>query len=134
MNWGSERLRVIRWVLYGQAGMVLVVSLLGWVHGPLAAKSAVLGGLTCFVPSCWFAFRAFRHSGARAVTKIVQSFYAGAAGKMVMTVVLFGSVFALVKPIHAGAVFAGYAGVQVMNWLVPLLVAQLDSKRKRIKN
>jgi len=65
---------------------------------------------------------------------IAQSFYAGASGKMMLTIVAFGCVFALVKPINALAVLAGFAGVVVVNWVVPLVVANLDSKRKRIKN
>ena len=127
-------MRAVRWVLVGQAGMVCVVGLAGWLFGPLNGKSAVLGGLICFLPTCWFALRAFRHAGARSSTEIVRSFYAGAAGKMVMTVVLFGFLFAYVKPISALAVFAGFAGVSVMNWLGPILVAQLESKRNRNEN
>ena len=132
--WGTERMRAVRWILAGQAGMVCVVFLVGWFFGPLNGKSAALGGLICFIPTCWFALRAFRHAGARSATNIVRSLYAGAAGKMVMTVVLFGFLFAYVKPINAVAVFAGFAGVSVMNWLGPIFVARLDSKRNRTEN
>ena len=132
--WRTERMRVVRWVLIGQAGMVLVVLVLGWLFGPLSAKSAGLGGLICFIPTCWFALRAFRYSGARSANEIIRSIYAGASGKMVLTIVLFGFTFAYVKPINAMAVFAGFAGVSVMNWLVPLIVAQRDDKRKRTEN
>ena len=132
--WGSSRMRAVRWVIAGQAGMVCVVGLAGMLFGLVSGKSAFYGGLICFIPTCWFAIRAFRHGGARSATQIVRSLYAGAAGKMVMTVVLFGFLFAYVKPINAMAVFAGFAGVSVMNWLGPLLVAQLDSKRTRNEN
>lgn len=132
--WRSERMTVVRWVLIGQAGMVLVVGIVAWLFGPLAASSAVLGGLVCFIPTVWFALRAFRHTGARSATDIVRSLYAGASGKMVLTIVLFGFLFYYVKPLNAIAVFAGFAAVSVMNWVGPLLVAQKDSKRKRIKN
>ncbi len=134
LMWRTERLRVVRWVIVCQAGMVLVVALAGWLISPLSGKSAFLGGLTCWLPTCWFALRAFQYSGARSAAKIAQSFYAGASGKMVLTMVSFGCVFALVKPIEPLAVFAGFAGVVIVNWVVPLKVAQLDSKRKRIKN
>jgi len=132
--WGSKRMRAVRWVLIGQAGMVCVMGLVGWLFGPLSGKSAALGGLTCFIPTCWFALRAFRHAGARSATEIVRSLYAGATGKMAMTIVLFGFMFAYVKPINALAVFAGFAGVLVVNWVGPFLVAQLESKRNRTEN
>jgi len=132
--WRSERLRVVRWVLLAQAGMVLVMGLSGWLIDPLTGKSALLGGLVCLLPTCWFALRAFRYSGARSATKIAASFYAGASGKMLLTIVLFGALFTQVKPINALAVFAGFAGVVVVNMIVPLVVAQQDSKRKRIQN
>ncbi len=132
--WRTERMRVVRWTLAGQFGMVLGVLIMGWFYGPLSAKSACIGGLICFIPTCWFALRAFRHKGARSANEIVRSIYAGASGKMVLTIVLFGFTFAYVKPINAVAVFAGFAGVSVMNWLVPLVVAQRDDKRKRTEN
>jgi len=53
---------------------------------------------------------------------------------MAMTIVLFGFMFAYVKPINALAVFAGFAGVLVVNWVGPFLVAQLESKRNRTEN
>jgi len=115
--------------------MVLGIGLLGLLlAGPLFAQSAFIGGLVCWIPTCWFAVRAFRHSGARSSIDIVRSFYAGAAGKMVLTIVMFGFVFALVKPISAPAVFLGFAATQVMSWLIPLVVAQLEHKRKRVQN
>lgn len=131
--WRSDRMRAVRWMLLGQALAVILAGVLGMIFGPLAGKSAFLGGLVCFVPSCWFALRAFRHSGARSANEIVRSMYAGASGKMILTMVLFGFMFAYVKPINAMAVFAGFAGVSVMNWLMPLFVAQLDNKRKRVE-
>ncbi len=131
--WRSERMRAVRWMLAGQALMVCLMGGMGLIFGPLAGKSALLGGLVCFIPTCWFALRAFRHKGARSANEIVRSMYAGASGKMILTMVLFGFVFAYVKPINALAVFAGFAGVSVMNWLMPLIVAQLDNKRKRVE-
>ncbi len=131
--WRSERMRAVRWMLAGQALMVCLMGGMGLIFGPLSGKSALLGGLVCFIPTCWFALRAFRHKGARSANEIVRSMYAGASGKMILTMVLFGFVFAYVKPINALAVFAGFAGVSVMNWLMPLIVAQLDNKRKRVE-
>jgi len=131
--WRSDRMRAVRWMLTGQALAVVLVAVVGTFFGPLAGKSALFGGLVCFLPTCWFALRAFKHRGARSATEIVRSMYAGASGKMLLTIVLFGFLFAYVKPINALAVFAGFASVTVMNWLMPLVVAQRDNKRKRVE-
>ncbi|MBT13878.1 MAG: F0F1 ATP synthase assembly protein I, partial [Oceanospirillaceae bacterium] len=43
----------------------MLVALIALLHSPLAAKSALLGGLTCALPNAYFIWRAFRYSGAR---------------------------------------------------------------------
>ena len=45
----------------------------------------------------------------------------GEAGKLVITAVLFALVFSQVRPINALGVFVGYALVQLINWLVPIM-------------
>ena len=60
--------------------------------------------------------------------QIVRSFYAGEAGKMILTAVLFTLVFVNLETVSAPALFAGFAGVQLVNWIVPLAVARADLK------
>lgn len=134
MQQASERLRVIKLILLGQLVTALLVGTGGlMIAGSLTGMSALLGGLIAWLPNTYFALRAFRYRGARAAQKIVRSFYAGAFGKMILTMALFAIVFIKVKPLSALALFIGFAIVQAMNWLVPLLVA-IHERRKYPSN
>ena len=127
MQRAERRLRVIRLLLVWQLVAAFVAGGAGLVlAGRAGGLSALLGGLICWLPNCWFAYRAFRHRGARAARRIVRSFYAGEAGKMMLTVLLFAVVFIELKWVNALALFAGFAGVQLVNWVVPLVAARTD--------
>ena len=130
MQQADERLRVIKLILVGQFLAMLVVGVAGLVFGgKVSGLSALLGGLIAWLPNTYFALRAFRHRGARAAQKIVRSFYAGAFGKMILTMAMFAVVFIKVKPLGALALFVGFALVQTLNWIVPLLLA-FSERRK----
>jgi len=130
MQQAEKRLRVIRLLLVWQLIGAILVGGVGLVWGKSAALGAVLGGLIVWLPNCYFAFRAFRHRGARAARQIVRSFYAGAAGKMLLTALLFTLVFINVKPLNALALFAGYAAVLSLNWIVPVLMGRSEIRSK----
>jgi len=130
MQQAGERLRVIKLILLGQFLAMLAVGAIGTlIAGRVGGLSALLGGGIAWLPNAYFALRAFRYRGARAAQKIIRSFYAGAFGKLILTMALFSIVFIQVKPLNALALFLGFAFVQTMNWIVPLLVALADSKR-----
>jgi len=146
MQQASERLRVIKLIMLGQFLAMLGVGIVGYIIGgqlgnpagsSLASQtssqvtglSALLGGSIAWLPNTYFALRAFRYRGARAAQKIVRAFYAGAFGKMILTMAMFAIVFIKVKPLGALALFVGFAIVQTMNWVVPLLVAIKERKR-----
>jgi len=112
---------VVRRLLLYQAAGCLVVTLIGLFWGLVTAYSALLGGLVCLLPNCYFAYRAFKFQGARAARHIIRSFYAGEAGKLMLTAVLFGLVFSQVSSINALAVFLGFGAVQFIQWLVPIV-------------
>jgi len=61
--------------------------------------------------------------------RIVRSFYAGAAGKMLLTAGLFTLVFVNVRPLNAPAVFIGFATVQALSWVVPLVYTKLEARK-----
>ena len=130
MNQAKKRLRVIKWMLVVQFLTTLFVALAAWlVKGQVAAYSALLGGFICWLPSCYFAYRAFRYKGARAADKIVRSMYAGEVGKMFLTMALFTMVFVRVRPLDALALFAGFMIVQSVNWFVPFYMSRVESRR-----
>ena len=93
--------------------LTCLVALLGLLHSPTAAKSALLGGLTCALPNAYFIWKAFRYTGARAATQVVQSFYQGESWKFVLTALCFGVIFQRVEPLNVLALFAGFITVQM---------------------
>ncbi len=130
MQQAGQRLRVIKLLLVGQFIASIVAGLFAFgLFGHVSGKSAWLGGLICWLPNCYFAFRAFRYRGARAAQKIVRSFYAGEVGKMMLTMLFFALVFIKVKPLDALALFSGYALVMTLSWIVPIFVAREENKR-----
>lgn len=129
MQQAEHRLRVIKLLLIWQLVGSLVAGLIGFAWGGDAALGALLGGIIVWAPNCYFAFRAFKHRGARAARLIVRSFYTGAAGKMLLTAGMFTLVFVNVEPLNAPAVFIGFASVQMLNWVVPLIVNRQDARK-----
>ena len=132
MQQAEQRLRVIKLLLVSQLLGALLAGMFGFIWGQGAALGAFLGGVIVWLPNCYFAFRAFRHRGARAARLIVRSFYAGAAGKMLLTAGMFTLLFVNVKPLNAPAVFLGFAFVQTLNWIVPLVVGRQDAVRQSV--
>ena len=97
------------------AGVVLAAVLWG-VAGSVAGYSALLGGLTCVIPNAFLAGRlvlASRDSGARA---LMRAAWIGELGKLALTVLMFGIVFVTVRPLAAGALFAGFIAAQLVTF------------------
>ena len=129
MRQAEQRLRVIRLLLIWQLVTAVTVGLAGFFWSQGVALAAFLGGMIVVLPNCYFAFRAFRYRGARAARLIVRSFYAGAAGKMMLTAGMFTLVFVNLKPLNAPAVFLGFAIVQMVNWIVPVVVGKQEAAK-----
>ena len=100
----------------------LVALLAGLLFDLTTAKSAGLGALIGWLGSVYFAWQAFRQSGARASRSILGGFYRGMIGKFVIVVLGFSLVFAMVRPLSAGAVLLGFALIQLMAWIYPLWI------------
>ena len=117
----SQKRLLVRRLLLTQLLVVVLIPALFLIKDVLAAKSALIGTLVCFVPNLYFVYRAFKYSGARSAKKILRSFYAGESMKLLLTAVFFGLTFAWIKPIDVLAVFAGFIAVQATSWLTPWL-------------
>ncbi|TDV59047.1 F0F1 ATP synthase subunit I [Pseudomonas sp. LP_7_YM] len=110
-------------VLLAQLIVLLLAAVTLWQwHGVVAGYSGFCGGLIAWLPNVYFAHKAFRYSGARAAQAIVRSFYAGEAGKLIFTAVLFALTFAGVKPLAPLAVFGVFMLTQSVSWFAPLLM------------
>lgn len=115
--------RLARGLTIIQAAVIPVVAVLAYlVAGAVAAKSAALGALLCWLGSAYFAWQAFRQGGAQASKLVLGSMYKGMTGKFVIIVVGLIAIFKLVKPIMMEALLAGFVMVQLMAWIYPLLV------------
>lgn len=123
---------MIRLLLVWQLVVAIVAGLAGLVvSGRIVGMSALLGGAICWLPNCWFAWRAFRFNGARAARQIVKGFYAGQAGKMLLTSAMFALVFIRIRPLSALALFVGFAATQAVSWVVPIVHARAEAGRER---
>ncbi|AVO53157.1 F0F1 ATP synthase subunit I [Ectopseudomonas mendocina] len=114
-------------VLVAQLIVLLLAAVVGWQwRGNVAGYSALIGGLIAWLPNLYFAHKAFRFSGARAAREIVRSFYAGEAGKLILTFVLFALTFAGVKPMEAPMLFGAYLLTLMVSWFSPLLITKFS--------
>ena len=110
----SASLSLVARVLLVQLGLSTVISLLFWgLKGHVSGYSALLGGLTCVIPNAFLALRLVvprRDPGAGA---LIRAAYVGETGKLALTVIMFTLAFTLVRPIAAGALFAGFVAAQL---------------------
>jgi len=104
-------------ILLAQLALSVALAAMFWgISGSVAAYSALLGGLTCVIPNAFLALRLVvprRDPGAGA---LIRAAYIGELGKLALTVLMFGIVFALVKPLAAGALFAGFIAAQLVTF------------------
>jgi ATP synthase protein I len=98
---------------------MLVVLGFSILCGLQIATSAFLGGLVAFVPNFYFAFEVNRSSGQEA-RKILNAFYVGEFGKLILTVVLFGLVFQL-SDIQTVPLLVGYTLPLTVFWFALLM-------------
>lgn len=105
--------RVVPLTLLAQAALSIgLAALLGlWVSG-VAAWSALLGGLAAVVPNGFLAAR-LAVPGAGDAKAVMRSAWLGEIGKLLLTAVLFGMIFALIRPLAAWAVFGGFIAAQI---------------------
>jgi ATP synthase protein I len=69
----------------------------------------LLGGFAAFIPNLYFALRIYSSKG-KSARKIVNSFYAGESGKLVLTAILFFLIFQIphvkILPLLSGYIAA----------------------------
>ena len=103
--------RVLTWQFV--IGAALAVALWG-AFGRIAGYSALLGSLICVIPNAFLGLRLMaprRDPGAKA---LLRAAWIGEITKLALTVALFTLVFALVRPLSAAALFAGFIVTQLV--------------------
>ncbi len=122
-------------VLLAQLGMTAVLAMLFWgTDGRVTGYSALLGGLICVIPNAFLALRLAaprRDPGAGA---LVRAAYIGELGKLALTVLMFGVVFMLVRPLAAGALFAGFIAAQLVTFSGFLMRDKQSEETRDLKN
>ena len=87
----------------------------GWQKG----LSSALGGVAAFIPNLYFALRVYKSEGKPA-RKIMNAFYAGESGKLVLTAALFMLIFR-VPNIAILPLLAGYIAALSVFWFALLM-------------
>ena len=98
--------------LLAQVGVGLCLAAVVWLwQGGVAGASVVAGTFVAVIPNTFLAARLLgARNDARA---LLRSAWIGELGKLLLTVVLFGVVFAFLRPLSAAAVFAGFIAAQM---------------------
>jgi ATP synthase protein I len=125
---------VVGKVLLAQLGLSVVLATLFWgMNGTVAGYSALLGGLTCVVPNAFLALRLVVPRRDPGPGALVRAAYIGEIGKLALTVIMFTAVFTLVRPLAAGALFAGFIAAQLVTFSGFLMRdrSQLDENETR---
>ena len=94
----------------------MVLALLSYLAGPVAAYSSLFGSLSVFLPGLVFTILVLRKIGGDSAAFLRTAMLAE-FGKLALTGVLCAVVFIYVKPLAAGFFFLGMIGVLIANWI-----------------
>ena len=106
---------VIPLTVLAQAGLAVSLALLGWVwQGPTVALSALAGGMAAVIPNAFLGARLIGSGERTSGRSLLRAAWFGVIGKLLLTIVLFGAIFALLKPVSAPAVFGAFIATQLV--------------------
>jgi len=100
--------------------MVLAAVLWG-LAGSVAGYSALLGSLTCVIPNAFLALRIVLARPDSGASALMRAAWTGVLGKLALSVLMFSIVFVTVRPLAAGALFAGFIAAQLVTFAGLLL-------------
>jgi ATP synthase protein I len=122
-------------VLLAQLGMTAVLAMLFWgTDGRVTGYSALLGGLICVIPNAFMALRLAAPRRDPGASALVKAAYIGELGKLALTALMFGAVFMLVRPLAAGALFAGFIAAQLVTFSGFLVRDKQSEGTRDLKN
>lgn len=116
----DEKISTVGKILILQAFIIIAISSgFAVISGLQTAKSPFLGGVAAFIPNLYFVLRIIRVSGQGA-KKIVNSFYAGESGKLILTAVLFFLIFQIPN-INILTLLLGYIAALSVFWFALIM-------------
>lgn len=105
-------------ILAAQLGVGLLLAVIGGLFaGRTAAYSGLIGGMICLLPNTFLALRIIAAGMKREPRALLRGVYAGEAGKMMLSAMLFIVAFTLVRPLAPGWLFAGFIATQGVMWV-----------------
>ena len=126
MTTGASEQRLLPLTLIAQVGMSLVLALvLGVFGGRTVGTSALLGGIAAFAPNAFLAARLMNAD----IESLLRAAWIGEMGKFLMSILLFGLIFAYLRPISVPAVFGGYIATHFTMLPAVLLLQRGADKR-----
>ncbi|HEY8521026.1 MAG TPA: ATP synthase subunit I [Gammaproteobacteria bacterium] len=107
--------RVVPLMLLAQTGVTVGLALLLKLgQGDVVARSALIGGMTAVIPNGFLAARLLAPRAAANARALMRAAWLGEIGKLLLTALLFGAAFALIRPISPVAVLGGYIAAQLV--------------------
>jgi ATP synthase protein I len=94
-----------------------------WVIRPEVLVSVVWAGAVFLFPNAYFAFYAFRYSGAGRETSVLLSFFRGQTGKTLLTAAGFALAFSFAKPLNVGFLMGAYILLLFLHVLIAAKVS-----------
>jgi ATP synthase protein I len=116
---GGDISTVGKVLVYQLAMIILIALVFAVLSGLQKAISALLGGFIVFAPNLYFAF-VINRSGGQEARKILNAFYVGEFGKLILTIVLFGVVFQF-PGIQVVPLLTGYVLPLMVFWFALLM-------------
>ena len=102
-------MKTVRNILLAQLGAAVALAAIVWIGlGSERATPTLLGGLIGVVPNAFLAARLMSPRAGSSAQSLLRAGWIGEAGKLAIAAVMFAAVFATLKPLHPGFLFAGY--------------------------
>ncbi|WP_405235270.1 ATP synthase subunit I [Lentisalinibacter orientalis] len=115
---GRDPRHLVLKILLAQTGLTLFLTAAVWIgYGTVPGYSLLIGGLICILPNAFLAARILKAD----LEGLMRGAWLGEIGKFALTVLLFGVVFALVRPLSYVAVLAGFILAQLVILIAPVL-------------
>ena len=116
----ARKLSTVSKILCYQVLIILIIATgFSFTRGWRLGLSSALGGMAAFIPNLYFALRIVRSAGKPA-RQIVNSFYAGESGKLLLTAALFIMIFKIPN-IEILPLLVGYIAALSVFWFALLM-------------